>query len=93
MRVMRKFAPGRDKASLFGQAVVEQDRELLCLKRMKRRGTLRCGPPLKASARETTDAEPLADAIEGQNFEGRAASISKDENRAIVRIGLQLMTA
>lgn len=93
MRVMRKFAPGRNKASLFGQAVVKQDRELLCLKRMKRRGALRCGPPLKTSAREATDAEPLAHAIEGQNFEGCAASISKDENRTIVRIGLQLMTA
>lgn len=93
MRLMRKFAPGRNKASLFGQAIVEQDRELLGLKRMKGRGALRCGPPLKASARETTDAEPLAHAIEGQNFEGRAASISKDENGAIVRIGPQLMTA
>jgi len=38
--VMRKFAPGRDKASLFGQAVINQDGELLSLKRMKRRGAL-----------------------------------------------------
>ena len=93
MRVLRKLAPGRDKRSLLRQTVGEQDRELLGLKRMKRRLGVRSGPPLKASARETADAEPLAHAVESQNFEGRAASISKDENRAIVRIGRQLIAA
>ena len=90
---MRKFAPGRDKGSVFGQAVIEQDGELLGLKRMKRGLGVRSVPPLKASARETAYAQPLAHAVEHQNFEGRAASISKDENRAIVRIGLQLIAA
>src|SRR6516165_7766887 len=40
LRVMRKFAPGRDKASLFGQGVINQDGELVSLKRMRRRGDL-----------------------------------------------------
>ena len=93
MRVVRKFAPGRDKGSVFGQAVIEQHGELLSLKRMKRRLSVRSRPPLKASARETADAEPLAHAVEHQNFESRAAPISEDKNRAIVRIGLQLIAA
>src|SRR5688572_18428800 len=38
LREMRKFAPGRDKAGLIGQAVINKDGELLSLKRMKRRG-------------------------------------------------------
>jgi hypothetical protein len=54
--------------------------ELLGLKRMKRRLSVRSRPPLKASGRETPDAEPLADAIEHQDFEGRAAAISENEN-------------
>jgi len=78
---------------VFRQAVVEQDGELLGLKRMKGRLSLRCGPPLKAPAREAPNAKPLAYAVEHQNFESRAASISKDENRAVVRIGLQLIAA
>jgi hypothetical protein len=90
---MRKFAPGRNKGSLFWQAVVEQDGELLGLKRMKRRLRVWSGPPLKASAREPADAEPWADAVEHQDFEGRAAPISKNEDRAIVRIGMELIAA
>lgn len=78
---------------MFWQAVIEQDGELLSLKRMKRRLSVRSGPPLKASARETAYAEPLAHAVEHQNFEGRAAPISEDKNRAIVGIGLQLIAA
>lgn len=78
---------------MFWQAVIEQDGELLSLKRMKRRLSVRSRPPLKASARETAYTEPLAHAVEHQNFEGRAAPISKDENRAIVGIGLQLIAA
>jgi hypothetical protein len=46
-----------------------------------------------ASARETADAEPLAHTVKGQYFEDRAAPISKNEDQAIVRIGLQLIAA
>ena len=60
---------------------------------MKRSLSVRSGPPLKASARETAYAKPLAHAVEHQNFECRAAPISKDENRSIIGIGLQLIAA
>ena len=78
---------------MFGQAVIDQDGELLSLKRMKRGLGVGSGPPLKASARETADAEPLAHAVEHQNFESCAASISEDENRTIIRISCQLIAA
>ena len=90
---MRKFAPGREKSGAFGNSVVEDDGELMGLKRMKLAVRIGCGPPLKGTARKPPDAKPEAMAVEGQDPKSGAAPISKDERGPIVRIGLQSMTA
>lgn len=91
--MLRKLTPGRDKRGVLGQTVIEQDLQLLRLKRMKLRLGLRSGPPLETPARKTAEAKPVANPIEGQNFESRAASISKNEDGALVRISRQLGVA
>lgn len=42
-----KPPPGLSKMRVEGMAVVEQDRELLCLKRMEQFASRRGGPPEK----------------------------------------------
>jgi hypothetical protein len=35
VKVLRQFTPGREKSGAFGHSVIEQDGELMGLKRMK----------------------------------------------------------
>jgi len=51
------------------------------------------GPPLKPSLRKSSDKQPPADAVEADDSEGRAATISKDEKGTVIDFSAELIAA
>ena len=89
--MMSDRAPGGNKGGLIGQAVIKQDGKLLRLEWVDKRIWLWFGPPAKRSAREATNAQPIAMSIEAKDSESSTAPISEDKERAVGWIGSQFL--
>ena len=85
--------PGRNKGSLLRQTVINEDLKLLRLQLARECVGLGFGPPLKPSLRKSSDKQPPADAVEADDSEGRAATISKDEKGSVVDFSAELIAA
>jgi hypothetical protein len=79
------LSPLRGEARLFRESIIEQDRELLGFQRMQGRAR-RLRPPVKATFRETFQAEPISLAIVNEQLERRAGAIPKDEKSSGDRV-------
>jgi len=66
------------------QAVIEQHSQFLSLERVER--FIRVRPPPNGSPRKTAQAQPIASAVIGEDFEGSSGTIAENEHNARVRI-------
>jgi len=51
------------------------------------------GPPLKPSLRKSSDDQPPANPVEGQDFESRAAAIAKNEKSSVIDLKVEMIAA
>lgn len=70
------------------QAVIDQHSQFLCLERVEK--IVRVRPPPNGSPRKTAQAQPIASAVVGEEFEGRAGAIAKDKHNARERVLIEL---
>ncbi len=66
------------------QTIVEQHSQFLSLERVER--FVRVRPPPNGSPRKTAQAQPIASAVEGEEFEGSPGTIAENEHNARERI-------
>jgi hypothetical protein len=66
------------------QTIVEQHSQFLSLERVERIVCVR--PPPNGSPRKTAQAQPIASAVIGEDFEGRPGTIAENEHNARERI-------
>jgi hypothetical protein len=79
------LSPLGGEARLFRQSIVEQYRELLGFQRMQGRAR-RLRPPVKATFRETFQAEPISLPIVNEQLERCAGAITEDEESSGDRV-------
>jgi hypothetical protein len=66
------------------QTIVEQHSQFLSLERVER--FVRVRPPPNGSPRKTAQAQPIASAVIGEDFEGSPGTIAENEHNARERI-------
>jgi hypothetical protein len=70
------------------QTVIEQNSQFLSLERVER--FVRVRPPPNGPPRKTTQAQPVASAVIGEDFEGSPGTIAENEHNARERILIEL---